>query len=239
MSERFQRLMTRTGDVDWPDAGMLSHLSETSRRALLALGVPQEHSPGRRLILEGDQPTSVLVLCQGCVKVEARLENGSEALLAIRAKGDLVGEMGVIDGRPRSASVIGCGPTRVRIIRRAEFLRHLSTHADSALALNRMLVERLRQANRRRLDFTGCEASVRVARVLVEISETWGLTTSTGIRSGIALTQQELATLSGTARRTVEDTLGRLRAGRVLVTSRRGFTVTDRPALYRAAHLPS
>jgi CRP-like cAMP-binding protein len=77
MSERFQRLMTRTGDVDWPDAGMLSHLSETSRRALLALGVPQEHSPGRRLILEGDQPTSVLVLCQGCVKVEARLENGS------------------------------------------------------------------------------------------------------------------------------------------------------------------
>lgn len=191
------------------------------------------------MIEEGERSTSVMVLCAGCVKVQGRLENGGDALLAIRARGDLVGEMAAIDGRPRSASVICCSLTRVEIIRQGDFLRYLATHPDFGLAFNRMLVRRLRQANRKRLDFTGCDAPVRVARVLVEISETWGRPGPEGIRSGIALTQHELAGLSGTARRTVEETLGRLRTGHVVATGRRGFTIIDREALYRAARLAS
>jgi hypothetical protein len=50
-----------------------------------------------------------------------------------------------------------------------------------------MLVYRLRQANRKRLDFTGCDAPVRVARVLVEISETYGRPTQQGVRTTIGL----------------------------------------------------
>jgi CRP-like cAMP-binding protein len=221
----------------WPEASLLAGLSASSCDAMLKLGTDRVFEQGRRLIGEDDESTYVMLLCAGCVKVAGRLEDGREALLAIRARGDLVGEMAALDDRPRSATVTSCGRIRAKMITQRDFLYFLRTHPDVHLAVNRMLVQRLRQANRRRLDFTGCEASVRVARVLVEISETYGRPTSEGRRTTVRLAQHELAALSGTARQTVEQTLRRLRDEGAVTTGYRAFTVVDSATLYYAAHL--
>jgi CRP/FNR family cyclic AMP-dependent transcriptional regulator len=222
----------------WPEASLLAGLRASSRNALLDVGTTRVFEQGHRLIGEDDESTYVALLCAGCVKVVGRLEDGRQALLAIRARGDLVGEMAALDGRPRSATVICCGRIRANIISQGDFLYFLRTHADVHLAVNRMLVYRLRQANKKRLDFTGCEAPVRVARVLVEIAEIYGRATPKGIRTTVGLAQHELAALSSTSRVTVEQTLRRLRAEGAVSTSYREFTVTDSQTLHRAAHLP-
>jgi CRP/FNR family cyclic AMP-dependent transcriptional regulator len=223
----------------WPEASLLAGLSTSNRKALLALGTCLTYEPRDRLVDEGDESTSVVLLRAGCVKVEGRLEDGRQSLLAIRARGDLVGEMAAFDGRPRSATVVCCGRVAANVIPRGDFLYFLRTHADIHLAVSRMLVARLRQANRKRLDFSGCDAPIRVARVLVEISEMYGRSTPRGLRSTVSLAQHELASLSGTSRETVEQTLRRLRKDGALTTSYRQFTVTNRKVLHNAAHLGS
>jgi CRP/FNR family cyclic AMP-dependent transcriptional regulator len=221
----------------WPAGSVLGTLPAVSREALLRLGVGTVYESGRRIIAEGDESTFVVLISAGCTKVTGRLEDGREGLLALRARGDLVGELAAFDGRPRAASVIACSIVRGRVITRGDFLRYLRTHPDANLAVNAMLGERLRQAIRRRLDFAGSDAPVRIARVLVEISETYGRPARDGLRSGVRLAQHELATLSGTSRETVERTLHVLRAEGILVTAYREFTVVDRGALYKYAHL--
>ncbi|HEX6469312.1 MAG TPA: Crp/Fnr family transcriptional regulator [Streptosporangiaceae bacterium] len=221
----------------WPESSFLAGVPASSRTELLHLGTSRVYEPRHRLVDEGDESTFVVLLCAGCVKIEGRLEDGRQSLLAIRARGDLVGEMAAFDGGPRSATVVCAGRVAANIIPRGDFLRLLRTRADVSLAVNRMLVARLRQANRRRLDFTGCEAPVRVARVLVEISEMYGRATPQGLRSTVSLAQRELAALSGTSRETVEQTLRRLRKDGAVTTSYRLFTVTNRQALHDAAHL--
>jgi CRP-like cAMP-binding protein len=221
----------------WPESSLLAGLSVSNRKALLSLGTGCVYEPRRRLVCEGDESTFVVLLRAGCVKVEGCLEDGRQSLLAIRARGDLVGEMAAFDGAPRSATVVCCGRIAANIIGRGDFLYFLRGHPDVHLAVNRMLVARLRQANRRRLDFSGCEAPVRVARVLVEIAEMYGRPTPYGLRSTVGLAQHELATLSGTSRETVEQTLRRLRKDGAVTTSYRHFTVTNRRALHDAAHL--
>jgi hypothetical protein len=100
-----------------------------------------------------------------------------------------------------------------------------------------MLGERLRQAIRRRLDFVGCDAPVRIARTLVEIVETYGRQAPAGTRSGVRLAQHELATLSGTSLETVERILHLLRTEGIVTTAYREFTVVNRKALQDFAHL--
>ena len=222
----------------WPAGSLLGALPALSREALLKLGAATVYKAGRRIIAEDDDSTFVVLITAGCVKVTGRLDDGREALLAIRARGDIVGEMAAFDARPRAASVIACSSLGGRVITRGDFLRYLRTHPEANLAINRMLGERLRQANRRRLDFAGCEAPVRIARVLIEISETYGRSSPDGLRSGVRLAQHELGTLSGTSRETVEKTLRGLRGRGILVTRYREFTVVNREALYAFAHLP-
>lgn len=216
---------------------MLGSLSAANRAALLGLGTGTAYEPDRRIIAEGELTTFVVLISAGCVKVTGRLDDGREALLAIRTRGDLVGEMAALDGGPRSASVVTCGVVRGRVIKRSDLLRYLRTHPDANLAVSAMVGNRLRQATRRRLDFTGCDAPVRIARVLMEIIETYGRASPAGLRSGVRLAQHELGTLSGASLETVERTLHMLRASGTLTTTYRGFTVVNQAALARFAHL--
>ena len=168
----------------WPNGSFLATLPALSRQALLELGSATAYEARRRIIAEDDETTFVVLITAGCVKVTGRLDDGRDALLAIRTRGDLVGELAAFDGRPRAASVIGCGSLSGRVITRGDFLRFLRTHPDANLAVNRMLGDRLRQANRRRLDFAGCDAPVRIARVLVEVSELYGRQARDGLGVG-------------------------------------------------------
>jgi CRP-like cAMP-binding protein len=218
---------------------MLGGLQAGHRTELLTLGTPLRFERGRRIIEEDDTSTFVLLIKAGFVKVTGRLEDGREALLAVRTRGDLVGELAALDGGPRSGSVTACSPLEGNVLRQGEFLGLLGRRPAISLALHRMSAFRLRQANRRRLDFTGCAAPVRVARVLVELVETYGRSTPRGRVSDIRITQNELADLSGTSTETAQITLRRLRRAGALRTGYRRLEVLDMRTLHDAAHLTS
>ncbi|WP_067821764.1 Crp/Fnr family transcriptional regulator [Actinomadura kijaniata] len=223
----------------WPTSSLVAGLGAATRAALLGLGTARRFAPGHRIIEEGTTSTFVVLLRAGFVKIRGRLEDGRQALLAIRTRGDLVGELAALDGGPRSGTVTACSHVEANVIPQGDFVRLLCLRSDAALELHRMLAYRLRQANRRRLDFAGCAAGVRVARVLVELAEIYGRPTPRGTVCDLRVTQLELADLGGTSEKTVQTVLHQLREAGVLDTGYRRIEVFDMPTLHRAAHLTS
>jgi CRP-like cAMP-binding protein len=197
------------------------------RATLLSVGTEVERPADRPIIRQGDRLGHAYLLIDGLVKVTARDRNGKEALLGIRVGGDLVGEMAALDGSNRSADVIACGPLLARVIKREELIDLLTRHGDLAIEVAKMIIERLRWANRRRLDYTAHTPQTRVARVLIDVVDTYGRRNGSVWELGVPLTQAEIAQLAGSKLRTVESVLKRLAGDGIVRRQYRRIEVTD------------
>jgi len=222
----------------WPARSFLGGLSEPVRIKLLGIGTRCRYLPGEILIREGDRSNHVVLLRSGFVKVTARLDNGHEALLAIRVGGDIVGEMAAMDdGAPRSATVTACGEIAASIVRESDLRFFLESHPEAARAVNRIVVQRLRWSNQRRVEFGGYSVKVRLARVLAELAGSYGHPVPRGVVIGVDLTQPELAALTGSAEVTIHKALAELRRDGLITTGYRRTTVLDVNRLRETARL--
>ncbi|UOY03595.1 cyclic nucleotide-binding domain-containing protein [Blastococcus sp. PRF04-17] len=116
---RRSRLFAELPDDDVAD------LAATSRSVSLA--------PGEELLTEGSPPDAMYVVTEGELEV-TRDSGGTPLLLNVCGPGDLIGELGIVHGRPRSATVRARGPARVQRIA-ADALDRLLSHPRSARAL--------------------------------------------------------------------------------------------------------
>jgi CRP/FNR family transcriptional regulator, cyclic AMP receptor protein len=231
------RVVVPIGSEEWPARSLLGVLSLPARLELLALGTEVRYDAGAVLLREGMNDRHALLLLSGFVKVTATVENGETSLLAVRVGGDTVGEMAAMDGAPRSATVTGCGPLTARIVQAGALRELLLRRPEVSIALTGIIANRLRWANRRRLDFRGYPAKVRLARLLVELAECYGSSRVGGVEIGCSLTQPELATLVGAAETTIHKVLSELRKDGLLKTGYRTTTILDIPQLTRLADL--
>jgi CRP/FNR family transcriptional regulator, cyclic AMP receptor protein len=224
---------------EWPARSLLGMLPLPARLELLGRGTEVRFDAGDVLLREGWDDRHVLLLLSGFVKVTATVENGQTSLLAVRAAGDTVGEMAAMDGAPRSATVTACGPLTARRLS-ADVLRELLlSRPEISLVLTGIIANRLRWANRRRLDFSGYPAKVRLARLLVELADCYGTDRAEGVEIGCSLTQPELATMVGAAETTIHKVLSELRKDVLLKTGYRTTTILDLPRLIGLADLSS
>ncbi|MET9899130.1 Crp/Fnr family transcriptional regulator [Streptomyces sp. NPDC006446] len=223
------------GSGEWPARSLLGVLPPSARQDLLGLGTEVRFDAGAVLLREGDNHQHIYLLVSGFTKVTATVENGETSLLAVRAAGDTVGEMAAMTGAPRSATVTACGPLTARVSRSDELRALLEDRPVISMALTGMVADRLRWANRRRLDFRGYPAKVRLARLLVELAESYGSFRAGGVEIGCRLTQPELATMVGAAETTIHKVLRELRADRLLETGYRSTVIRDLPRLERLA----
>jgi CRP-like cAMP-binding protein len=215
------------GTWRWPENSLLGSLPEAARERFLSLGIMTQRPPGTVLIREEDQSTSMLILLDGVVKVTGRTQDQREALLAVRVGGDLVGEFGALDGKPRSATVTTCGTLVCRLVTRPDFLAALTADAVLAQAVSRSVVDKLRVANSRRIDFAGSNAPTRLARVIYDLAMTYGERDGTAVVIRWPLTQPEIASLVGAAEPTVFKALKQLREAGIVSNGYRRIAVRD------------
>jgi CRP/FNR family cyclic AMP-dependent transcriptional regulator len=223
--------------AEWPRGTFLERLSEAGRSKVLELGVRRAYPPDHILLRQGEVGRSVWLLLDALIKVSAQVENGSESLLAIRVSGDVVGEMGAIDGAPRSATVTTCGHVVAYQIDGPVFVEFLSRYSEAAMTLSRMGIERLRWANQRRLDYTGYGTDMRLARVLIDLAGRYGRQGPDGLDIGIPMTQAELGGMVGAKEVTVQKALRSLAAQRLVLPRHQRVLIIDPIGLARFADL--
>lgn len=221
----------------WPHRSLLGSLPPLARDELLRTGTAVSFGPGEVLLSEGSRDRHAYLLLSGFVKVTATLATGQESLLSVRIGGDVVGEMASADGAPRSATVSACVPMAARVIQPAALAELAARRPEVAMGLTRNVSDQLRWANRRRLDFGGYPAKVRLARLLVELAEMYGHLEPRGVVVGCELTQPEIATLTGAAERTIHKALRELREAGLLETGYRTTVVRNLVQLKQVGEL--
>ena len=181
----------------------------------------------------GSAGEDVIVVLEGRVKLVAAGAGGREVVLAIRGAGELIGEMAVLGGIRRTATGIAVDIVEVGIISGDDFRAFLTEHPDVGLVLMRMLVRRLAEADRDRIDLATHDSIGRVAKRLLELAADHGVPAEVGRRIDLSLSQDELASWTGATRETVSRALRLMRALGWIATDRRAITVLDPAALRR------
>jgi len=206
-------------------AGLVAGLSSADEQTLLALGSPRRYDRNARVFHEGDRSDFVVVVTAGRLKIVATTATGGESVLGIRGPGSLVGELAAFDGGPRTASAIALEPTETRVVAADDFRAFVAAHPGAALELIRMLMGRLREGDRRRVEFGSYDATARVARLVCDLASDPGLGRDGAVR--VRLAQHEIAGLVGTSRESVTRALAVLRERRLVETGRGTVTVLD------------
>ncbi|WP_446215530.1 Crp/Fnr family transcriptional regulator [Micromonospora sp. IBHARD004] len=224
-------------DMAWPPGTFLGRLDKTARDRLLAVGIRRSVKESQIVLREGALESHVIVLDDALAKVTVAMADGRQALLAIRMSGDIVGEISALNGTPRTATITTCRSSIVRIIHRNAFRAFLRANPDAALEVAGIVADRLRWANRRRVDFASYPVKVRLARVLWEIATSYGQRNWQGLVINVRLTQSELATLCGAAEISLHKALGSLRAAGIIATGYREIVIRDSDGLRAVADL--
>lgn len=222
---------------DWPRDSFLAGLDPPVLRDFLDAGNLTRFRTGDDLVREGDLADGMFLLLDASVKVTARMDGGGSALLAIRLGGDVIGEIALVDGKGRTATVSACGYPPVTAVRvgHDEFHGLLNRHPHAAVSLASAIGRKLRSTIRRHIDSTCCAPKVRLARALLELAEDYGRPGHRGILISVNLTRIELGTLVGVGETTAQRALRELKRDGLVVDSGRRLLVPGLAALRAAA----
>jgi len=218
------------------DGDFWSLLSAGERADFVARGHRRTWRRGEVLFHEGDTSDRVVLLESGRVKAACHTATGAEVVLAVRGPGALLGEISAVSREPHSASVRALEPVTGLVLALAEFEVYLKEHGRVAFQMMRLLAERLRDADRKRIEFGAQDTTGRVAGRLVELADRFGAPARDAAHPGavliaLPLSQDELASWVGASREAVSRALGVLRAAGWIRTSRLRVVVLDPDAL--------
>ena len=128
---------------------LFSMLTEAQAQTIAESVTKQRFRRGELIVESGKKSNALFIILNGRAHVVATDSRGREAILANFKQGDYIGEMSLIDNQPHSASVRTEVQTDVLVLGRAQFARILPENAAMTYAIMKVLVQRLRHADRK------------------------------------------------------------------------------------------
>jgi CRP/FNR family cyclic AMP-dependent transcriptional regulator len=184
--------------------GLLSGLPEHLSAGLFDSATPAQLSADEVLFLAGDAGDGCYRVEDGLLKVTMVSRAGTERILAFLGPGAIVGELSIIDGLPRSASVIAVRNSALNFISRAAFEDFAKKHPEVYKSLVTLIAARLRETDAVIAAGSFLPLRGRVACTLLELAQDFGQDVGSGrivIRQKIG--QSDLAAMAGIARENV------------------------------------
>jgi len=102
---------------------------------------------GAVIFREADQGSEMFIIIQGSVEIRKTTGSSSSKILTTLQKGDMFGEMAIIEKQPRSATAVAVLPTRALVLNEKLYDSMLQSNPDFARKMNRVLSERVRRAD--------------------------------------------------------------------------------------------
>jgi CRP/FNR family cyclic AMP-dependent transcriptional regulator len=233
----------------WGNDSFLAGVGTREVTDLFAAGTEHRYRSGAVLIRQNDTSDSLFLLVDGMVKVlterPATSQRGScpagekaRTLYALRTGGDIVGEIGYFRGGPRTATVEAVR-REVRVVRvpYTELPELVARLPRIEKMMSSSMSAKLAAQMQCRDDNRAYGAEVRLARLLVELVELYGVQVDGVWTLDIGLTQEEIGSWVDVARNSANSHIGKLRDQGILRQSRKKITVFDMEALRRRAGL--
>jgi CRP/FNR family transcriptional regulator, cyclic AMP receptor protein len=179
---------------------ILPSLPEHLSRQLFGVATPHHLKAGEPLFVAGDAGEGCYRLEQGLLKVVINSARGDERILAILGPGEIAGELSIIDGRPRSASVFAVRDCVLGFISRKDFEECARQHPEICGYLVTVLAARLREADEAVAATSFLTVKARLARALLELAQFLGEDRGSGrILIHHKIKRSDLAAMAGVA----------------------------------------
>jgi len=177
---------------------------------------------GAVIFRENDEGTDMYIIIQGVVEIRKSTGSSSSKVLTTLQKGDMFGEMAIIEKQPRSASAVAVQPTRVLMLNDKLYDNMIGTNPDFARKMNKVLSERIRRADAIIQTILTTNRQNQLWTGLVQYAKEKGVSTFKGSRVSIAeFTSWAVAHL-GLVEKDVQSILAQLLKRGVVAYSARG-----------------
>ena len=213
-------------------SNVLSELPEAMISELFQDASAQNLEDGKALFRAGDVGDGCYRIKTGLVKVVVASQLGEERIISLLGPHAVVGELSMIDGGPRSASVVAISDCSLLFVSRDKFEKYVETHPEITSYLVRTLARRLRQADDALAASTFLSVRARLARALLNLAEYVGEKTGgSQIELRHKISQGDLAAMAGIARENVSRTMSEWRKRGLVTRSSDHYCITDAGAL--------
>lgn len=198
--------------------------------ATLAACIQRRSYPrGAAILRAGEETDALYIILSGRVKVLIPDEEGHEVILTVMGAQEFVGEMGLLDGLPSSATVETLESCEMLRLPRNAFLSSVESNGAVAMQLLRNLVKRLRDADRKIESLALIDVYGRVARLIIDMAEevdgNWVVPR--------APAKQEIARMIGASREMVSRVVKDLQEKNLIRTDKRKIMILDRQSMAR------
>ncbi|MFC5835142.1 Crp/Fnr family transcriptional regulator [Nonomuraea insulae] len=210
-------------------------LGENGIQSAARAGMARRYRSGQIIFHQGDPGESLHVLLDGLVKVVFTTEHGDEIVLNMLGRGDTFGEMALLDGSPRSASIVTARPAWVFALPRARLLELMREHPGLADEFLRLLGRMVRRLTDQAADLAFLDLGGRLAKLLLQLADKHGQ--DDGVVDLPGLTQSDLAALIGASRPAVNRALQSLVGRNLIAVKGRTITLLDVAALRKRGGL--
>jgi CRP/FNR family transcriptional regulator, global nitrogen regulator len=201
--------------------------------------VERRFAPKDTIFTPGDPDDQLYFLLSGTVRLYRMYGDYKEATTALLKDGGVFGKLSLCEGRWQDVFAEAVTESRVAGIQKASLEHVIKSNPEFALRLFSSFSERLRQSDEVIESLLHREVSVRLATLLINLSERFGGEGGTGVIIGVRLTHQDLANMIASTREAVSKVMSELQRNGVIETRSRRIVILDRGALSERASGPS
>ena len=216
---------------------LFSSLNDEELEAVNSLSFVRKYPKNNIIIVENEQGDTLYIILKGKVKVTKYSKNGEEIILSVLNKDDFFGDMSLLDGKPRSATVISLEDSELILLKRKDFEYTIEKHPRIALKLLRELTSRLRKADEFIGNLVFLNVTGRIAGLLLELADEHGQKTPEGILIKSRPKHQELANMIGTTRETVTRVLKQLEMKNYISMNGKDITIPNAESFKKNLYL--
>ncbi len=190
-------------------SALLARIPRPDLLALLRAARPHAFAAGQTLFQRGDSGDGLYAIVAGAVRVQIQASNGGDVTLAVLGPGEVLGELSVLDGSPRSATAVASGRVEALHVSTRAFREWLADHPAAVAPMLASLAHRLRATDEKVAEIVLLSAESRVARCLWQSFMAAGPPAAAGVR--LKVNQGEMASALGMTRESVNTHLARLK----------------------------
>jgi CRP-like cAMP-binding protein len=171
-------------------------LSPQQIERLSSCSITRTVNRGATIFAKGDPGSSMFAICKGTVKIGVASVDGHDAILNLLRKGDIFGEIAILDGNLRSADAVATADCELLVIERRDFLPILRSEPELALKFIEVLCERLRRTSLQAETLMVRGLPNRLAMTLLQLAGSG----ASERNPKVAVTQYDLASIIGMSR---------------------------------------
>jgi CRP/FNR family transcriptional regulator, cyclic AMP receptor protein len=202
---------------------------------LVSCIVEKSVARGSIIFAKDDPGSSLFAIRQGTVKITVPSVDGHDAVINIMTKGDIFGEIALLDGHSRTADAVAITDCEMFVIERRDFLPPVREEPEIALKLIELLCARLRQTTQQVESLMFLSLAARLAKAVLRLSEG-----DSAVRERkVAVTQKDLGNIIGMSRESTNRQLRIWEQNGWVRLERGGITILSAEELERIAESDS